>query len=138
MKKYNIDNYVRYKKDREEVITSNKYKNFRDQIIIENMYLVEEVTRRFSTEAKYIGILNLEDLIQEGNSGLIQAVDRIDWDVINASNEPHKTLLSFLSKRIKGTIRRAINSSRTNMRVPESEMNRLKKNQKKQMMMKNL
>lgn len=127
MKKYNVENYVRYKKDREEVINANKYKNFRDQVIIENMYLVEEVTRRFSTEAKYIGILNLEDLIQEGNSGLIQAVDRINWDVINASNEPHKTLLSFLSKRIKGTIRRAINSSRTNMRVPESEMNRLKK-----------
>ena len=127
MKKYNVENYVRYKKDREEVINASKYKNFRDQVIIENMYLVEEVTRRFSTEAKYIGILNLEDLIQEGNSGLIQAVDRINWDVINASNEPHKTLLSFLSKRIKGTIRRAINSSRTNMRVPESEMNRLKK-----------
>ncbi len=94
------------------------------------MYLVEEVTRRFSTEAKYIGILNLEDLLQEGHNGLIQAVDKIDWAIVDASTEPDKTLNSFLSKRIKGTIRRAINNSRTNMRVPESEMNRLKKKSK--------
>lgn len=127
MKKYNIENYVRYKNDVDEVLKASKYKNFREQVIVENMYLVEEVTRRFSTEAKYIGVLNLEDLIQEGHNGLIQAVDKINWDVIDASTEPDKTLISFLSKRIKGTIRRAINNSRTNMRVPESEMNRLKK-----------
>jgi RNA polymerase sigma factor (sigma-70 family) len=112
------------------VLKAEKYKNFREQIIIENMYLVEEVTRRFSTEAKYIGILNLEDLLQEGHNGLIQAVDKIDWAIVDASTEPDKTLNSFLSKRIKGTIRRAINNSRTNMRVPESEMNRLKKKSK--------
>lgn len=127
MKKYNVENYVRYKNDVEEKLLSQKYQNDREKIIVENMYLVEEVTRRFSTEAKYIGILNLQDLIQEGNIGLIQAVDRIDWNIINDSVEPEKTLKSFLSKRIKGTIRRAINNSRTNMRVPESEMNRLKK-----------
>tara|TARA_R110000772_G_scaffold88687_2_gene184074 strand:- start:2319 stop:3071 length:753 start_codon:yes stop_codon:yes gene_type:complete len=127
MKKYNIENYVRYKNDVAEKVLSNKFINNRDKIIIENMYLVEQVTRRFSTEAKYIGILNVQDLIQEGNIGLIHAVDRIDWDIVNDSVEPEKTLKSFLSKRIKGTIRRAINNSRTNMRVPESEMNRLKK-----------
>jgi RNA polymerase sigma factor (sigma-70 family) len=130
MKKYNIQNYVRYKNDLSSVLKAEKYKNFREQIIIENMYLVEEVTRRFSTEAKYIGILNLEDLLQEGHNGLIQAVDKIDWAIVDASTEPDKTLNSFLSKRIKGTIRRAINNSRTNMRVPESEMNRLKKKSK--------
>lgn len=130
MKKYNIENYVRYKNDLDEVLHASKFRNFREQVIVENMYLVEEVTRRFSTEAKYIGVLNLEDLLQEGCSGLIQAVDKIDWDVIAASTEPNKTLISFLTKRIKGTIRRAINNSRTNMRVPESEMNRLKKKSK--------
>lgn len=130
MKKYNIQNYVRYKNDLKQVVESNKYRNFREQIIVENMYLVEEVTRRFSTEGKYIGVLNLEDLIQEGNIGLIQAVDKIDWTIIDSSTEPDKTLNSFLAKRIKGTIRRAINNSRTNMRVPESEMNRLKKKSK--------
>lgn len=130
MKKYNIQNYVRYKNDLSSVLKAEKYKNFREKIIVENMYLVEEVTRRFSTDAKYIGILNLEDLLQEGHNGLIQAVDKIDWHIIDASTEPDKTLNSFLSKRIKGTIRRAINNSRTNMRVPESEMNRLKKKSK--------
>ena len=65
MKKYNIQNYVRYKNDLKQVVESNKYRNFREQIIVENMYLVEEVTRRFSTEGKYIGVLNLEDLIQD-------------------------------------------------------------------------
>lgn len=127
MKKYNVENYVRFKNDLDEVKRIDKYKSDRDKLIIDNMYLVENVTKRFTTDAKFIGVLNLQDLIQEGTIGLIQAIDRIDWEIIADSVDPVKTLESFLSKRIKGTIRRAINNYRTNMRVPESEMNRLKK-----------
>lgn len=127
MKKYNVENYVRYKNDLERTIKVGKFKDLREQVIVEHMYLVEEVTKRFSTDSKYTGILNVQDLLQEGNIGLIAAVDRIDWNVIEDSVDPIQTLKSFLKKRIKGTIRRAINNNRTNMRVPESEMNRLKK-----------
>lgn len=127
MKKYNVENYVRYKNDLDDVRKINKYKSDRDKLIIDNMYLVERVTKSFTTDAKFIGVLNLQDLIQEGSIGLIQAIDRIDWTVIADSVDPLKTMESFLTKRIKGTIRRAINNYRTNMRVPESEMNRLKK-----------
>tara|TARA_B000000565_G_C23774769_1_gene373651 strand:- start:1583 stop:2335 length:753 start_codon:yes stop_codon:yes gene_type:complete len=127
MKKYNVQNYIRYKNSIAECKKALHVYNTRDQIILNNIHLVEEVTRRFSTDAKFVGVLNLQDMIQEGNIGLIQAVDRIDWNIVNDSVDPEKTLHSFLKKRIKGTIRRAINNNRTNMRVPESEMNRLKK-----------
>ena len=50
------------------------------------------------------------DLIQEGALNLIKAVDRIDWETIKASEDKEKTIKSFLSKRIKGGIRREIDN----------------------------
>lgn len=51
-----------------------KYAKARERMMISNLRLVFSVVRR------YQGLgLPLEDLIQEGNVGLIKAVDRYDW-----------------------------------------------------------
>lgn len=51
-----------------------KYAKARERMIISNLRLV------FSVVKRYQGLgLPLEDLIQEGNVGLIKAVDRYDW-----------------------------------------------------------
>jgi RNA polymerase sigma factor (sigma-70 family) len=70
----------------------------------------------------------ITDLIQEGALNLIKAVDRIDWEKINESEDPEKTIKSFLSKRIKGGIRRAIDINRGQMRLPEHVTNEIRKN----------
>jgi RNA polymerase sigma factor (sigma-70 family) len=128
MKKYNIQNYVRYKHDidsyGEEPNTGNK----RDDIIIANMALVETIARKFSTTQQASGVLSINDLIQEGSIGLIHAVDKIDWNMITDSNDPERTLKSFLSKRIKGAIRRAIDINRGNIRIPEHKLNDMRRN----------
>ena len=54
-------------------------------------------------------------------------VDRIEWDTILDADEPAKRLKSFLSKRIKGAIRRGINSNRGTMRIPEHKLNEIRK-----------
>lgn len=130
MKKYNVQNYVRYKNDLETSTRLNELKFEGEDLVVKYLPLVEKIARRFSTEAKYIGILTIEDLIQEGSIGLIRALRNVDEEVLMSSVDPDATLQSFLSKRIKGTIRRAINNYRNNMRIPESEMNRLKKKSK--------
>lgn len=130
MKKYNVQNYIRYKNDLESVSRVNDTKFDDQDLVVKYLPLVEKIARRFSTEAKYIGILTIEDLIQEGSIGLIKALKNVDEEVLMSSIDPDATLQSFLSKRIKGTIRRAINNYRNNMRIPESEMNRLKKKSK--------
>ena len=70
----------------------------------------------------------ITDLIQEGNLNLIKAVDRIYWEKILNSDDQEKTLKSFLSKRIKGGIRRAIDINRGQMRLPEHVINSIRKN----------
>jgi DNA-directed RNA polymerase sigma subunit (sigma70/sigma32) len=72
--------------------------------------------------------MDITDIIQEGSLALIQAVDNIDWDKINASDNQENTLKSFLSKRIKGSIRRAIDINRGSIRIPEHKLNEMRRN----------
>jgi len=126
MKKYNVQNYIRYKQDLENV-NLNLY-NDRDKLITENLELVEKIAKSFSTTQQASGVLSINDLIQEGAIGLIYAVDKIDWQTIKESVEPERTLKSFLSKRIRGAIRRAIDINRGNIRIPEHKLNDMRKN----------
>ena len=72
--------------------------------------------------------MDITDLIQEGCSGLTKAVDRLDYQVLNESEDQEKTLKSFLSKRIRGQIRRAVDINRGNMRIPEHKLNEIRRN----------
>lgn len=129
MKKYNIQNYVRYKLDLEDSLklaSEGKYSE-RDTLIIENLPLVESVARKFSTSDQASGVLSINDMLQAGAEGLIHAIDRVDWNVVNESDNPEKTLISFLSKRIRGAIRREIDINRGNMRIPEYKLNEIRK-----------
>jgi len=133
MKHYNIQNYIRYKKDLEETIKRIKRKEHyslydRDELVTLFMPLVETIARKFATSQQASGVMSINDLIQEGNLNLIKAVDRIDWNTIQESDDQEKTLKSFLSKRIKGGIRRAIDINRGQMRLPEHVTNSIRKN----------
>jgi len=132
MKKYNIQNYVRYKNDVEKVILKNEGLTWgemsRDQLVAQFIPLVENLARKFSTSDQASGVLSINDLIQEGNYGLVAAVDKINWDTILDSDDPEKTIKSFLSKRIKGAIRRAIDINRGDVRIPEHKLNEIRKN----------
>ena len=131
MKKYNIQNYVRYKED---VLNSirlieNKQLNeyTRDELIITFLPLVENIARKFATSQQASGVMDITDLIQEGSKGLINAADKIIWETIVESTDPEKTIKSFLSKRIKGAIRRAIDINRGDIRIPEHKLNEIRK-----------
>ena len=131
MKKYNIQNYVRYKEDVKRSMPGDKiaYSYYtRDELIIKFMPLVENLARKFSTSDQASGVLSINDLIQEGNSGLTIAVDKLDWIQLDDSDDIEKTLKSFLSKRIKGAIRRAIDINRGDIKIPENKLIQIRKN----------
>lgn len=100
----------------------------RDELIIKFLPLVENMAHKFATSQQASGVLDITDLIQEGSKGLIAAVDKIEMDTIIQSVDPEKTIKSFLSKRIKGAIRRAIDITRGHIRIPEHKLNEMRQN----------
>jgi RNA polymerase sigma factor (sigma-70 family) len=132
MKSYNIQNYIRYKQDLEKATKRLEKKEYheytRDELITLFMPLVENIARKFATSQQASGVMSIMDILQEGNLNLTKAVDRIEWETIEKSDDKEKTMKSFLSKRIKGGIRRAIDINRGQMRLPEHVTNSIRKN----------
>lgn len=131
MKKYNIQNYIRYKEDIKRTMPDNKteYSDYsRDELIVKFLPLVESLARKFATSQQASGVLSINDLLQEGSIGLVLAVDKISWEMMGESEDKEKTLKSFLSKRIKGQIRRAIDMKRGDIRIPEHKLNEIRNN----------
>jgi len=132
MKHYNIQNYIRYKNDLDKTLKKLAKKDWhkytRNELVTVFLPLVENIARKFATSQQASGVMAITDLIQEGSLNLIKAVDRIDWEKINESEDKEKTLKSFFSKRIKGGIRRAVDTNRGQMRLPEHMYNEIRKN----------
>ncbi len=129
MKKYNVKNYIRYKEDLKLSMPVDKQYSFynRDELVIKFMPLVENISRKFATSQEASGVMSIMDIIQEGHVNLIKAVDKIDWEKLLNSDDLEKSLKSFLSKRIRGGIRRAIDKNRGTMRIPEHKLNEIRK-----------
>ena len=130
MRKYNIENYIRYKEDLKACMPSpdKAYSEYtRDEMVIKFMPLVENLARKFSTSQQASGVMNIMDLIQFGAEALTKAVDKLDWTVLKQSEDLEKTLKSFYSKRVKGAIRRHVDINRGDMRIPEHKLNEIRK-----------
>ena len=141
MRKFNIQNYVRYKNDVEAAIKNvRKPENgdytmlTNDEIITNFLPLVVTLAMKQSTSDQASGVLSILDLFQEGNAGLTAAVNKLDRTLLADSDDQEKTIKSFLSKRIKGAIRRAVDINRGDIRIPEHKLNEIRRNPKDEKM----
>ena len=132
MKKYSVQNYIRYKNDVKASIARLEGKMWdeytREELIIKFLPLVENISRKFSTSHQASGVMTVMDMIQSGHVGLIQAAKKLDYDKLKESEDMEKTLKSFFAKRIKGSIRRQIDTNRGSIRIPEHKINEIRKN----------
>tara|TARA_R110002012_G_scaffold2621_2_gene12530 strand:+ start:1875 stop:2639 length:765 start_codon:yes stop_codon:yes gene_type:complete len=135
MRKYNIQNYIKYKNDVEaqlsrvnKPVDGDYTKLTDDEIKINFLPLVVTLAHKQSTSDQASGVLSILDLFQEGNVGLCSAVSKIDRDLLIKSDDQEKTIKSFLSKRIKGAIRRAVDINRGDVRIPEHKLNEIRRN----------
>jgi len=104
MKKYNVKNYIRYKEDVKACMPNEEFAYFelpRKDLITKFLPLVENIARKFSTTQQASGVMSILDLLQEGSAGLTKAVDRLDWEMLNKSEDIEKTLKSFYLKELK-------------------------------------
>ena len=131
MKKYNIPNYVRYKNDVKLAVSRLPNKQWDDytrkELTTKFLPLVENIARKFSTSQQASGVMSIMDMIQSGSLGLVQAVRKLDYEKLRESEDMEKTLKSFFAKRIKGSIRRQIDSNRGSIRIPEHKLNEIRK-----------
>jgi len=141
MKKYNVQNYVRYKLEVEEIqktlpeIIDGDYTPLtNDEMIKTFLLLVFNLAHKQSTSQQASGVMSINDLIQEGNLALTAAVGKVDRTLLKSSDDQEKTLKSFLSKRIKGAIRRAVDKHRGDIRIPEHKLNEIRRNPKDERM----
>ena len=132
MKKYNIQNYIRYKDDVKRAVARLEGKMWdeytRKELTIKFLPLVENIARKFSTSQQASGVMSVMDMIQSGSLGLVQAIRKLDYEKLRESEDMEKTLKSFFAKRIKGSIRRQIDSNRGSIRLPEHKINEIRKN----------
>lgn len=133
MKNYNLENYLRYKRDIEDNMPKDKPWNeyTRDELIIKLLPFAMEIARTFSTSDQASGVMTINDIIQEANYGLVAAIDRLDWNLINLEDDVERQIKGFISKRIRGTVRRNIDMNRGDMRIPEHKINEIRKNEGK-------
>jgi len=129
MKKYNVKNYIRYKEDVLRSQPTQKFWDYytKDELIRKFLPLVENIGRKFATSQEASGVMSIMDIIQEGSLQLCLAVNKIDWEMLIDSEDIERSLKSFLAKRIKGGIRRAIDKNRAQMRIPEHKLNEIRK-----------
>jgi RNA polymerase sigma factor (sigma-70 family) len=133
MKHYNLDNYLRFKRDLNEVMPEDKpWMDYsRDELIVKLMPFAIDIARSFSTTDQASGVMNIDDVMQEAFASLTLAVDRIDWTVMNHDDDLERQIKGFVSKRIKGGVRRAIDINRGDIRIPEHKLNEIRRNEGK-------
>ena len=133
MKNYNLDNYLRFKRDLEEIMPEDKpwMEYSRDELITKLMPFAIDIARSFSTSDQASGVMSINDIMQEAFLSLTLAVDRIDWSVMNHNDDLERQIKGFVSKRIKGGVRRAIDMNRGDIRIPEHKINEIRKNEGK-------
>ena len=75
MKHYNIQNYIRYKKDLESNIKRIGNKPWaeysRDELVIKFMPLVENIGRKFATSQQASGVMSIMDILQENGCNVL-------------------------------------------------------------------
>ena len=88
-------------------------KKNKQRVIEENLTLVISIAKNYKKRG-----LTLLDLIQEGNLGLMQAVDRFD-------SERGITFSTYATHYIRGSIQDAIKNQKDLIRLPKSRINTL-------------
>ena len=82
---------------------------------------VGQVANSFSREYWRIGLLSLNDLMQEGYLALLESWDKLDWEVINnlPEDERQPYIWNFIKQGMKWAITDVIMDNRSTVRIPK-------------------
>ena len=87
----------------------------------------KSIANIFERSYPRIGILSLNDLVQEGNVAFFKAWNKLDQNLLDSQpDEAHRIAIitNYMKTNIKNTIRRAIANDRDTIRIPENQYNK--------------
>ena len=118
MKKFNYRAFNQYRYD--VSVSRDDMTRFYPHVI--------NIANTFPRDSIAIGVLNIEDLIQAGNIGLVEAWNKVDWNRIKKSKNPDGEIWTYLKTRIKFAIRREIDNAGAFIKVPRRDLEQARKN----------
>lgn len=83
--------------------------------------LAINIANSFSKEYSSIGIMNINDLIQEASYALVKSWKNINWEYINSIEDPldrKKSVTNYLKKSIKGIVKDEIKKNMDGTKKP--------------------
>lgn len=102
----------------------NQMKSFKKQDAEKSAYIdwPRSIANSFERSYARIGVLDLNDLLQEGYVSFYKAWNNLNWDLIKRSpeNEQPGIIINYLKLNIKNGIKRAIARDRDTIRIPEA------------------
>lgn len=110
-----------YRQEVDALITSNYFlQSFSKHVEGIAMYKHANGRRyRRSLDYAATGVLDLNDLIQEGYLCFLEAYDKVDWGRINESNNPDAELWAYLKKSTTLSFERQLRFKKDGVRIPE-------------------
>ena len=77
------------------------------------------IARGFGREYTKIGVMDYNDLLQEGYLALVIAWEKVDWKQVAEAENPEAYLWGYLKTIMTREIRRAIMGQRSTIKIPE-------------------
>ena len=117
MKWYNHKIYRAHKADLKSV--ERRLNGSYDMHNVEHIFkYVEDVARQFERSYSRIGVMDLNDVLQEGYAELLYAWTKLDWEKIEESENPAGQRWAYLKTSIKRGMIRSIMDNRSSIRIP--------------------
>ena len=117
MKWYNHKVYRAHKADLKMV--EKRINGSYDMRNVEHIFkYVEDVARQFERSYSRIGVMDLNDVLQEGYAELLYAWTKLDWEDIEKSDNPAGQRWAYLKLSIKRGMIRSIMDNRSSIRIP--------------------
>ena len=88
-------------------LNQSSVSNLKSEIPLDYFKMASKIANSFSKEYSAIGVVNINDLHQEGYYALLKSWSNIDWDLINSLEtklDRKKAISKYLSISIKGLV----------------------------------
>ena len=102
----------------------NEVKKSKNSIPTEYIVMANNIAKKQDKSYARVGVMDINDLIQESNLALVKGWNNIDWKYINSvpKLERKNAIHGYLYKTITLSLKTAVNDKRDGIRIPDGRV----------------